>query len=225
MNRTENSELVMAVSALAAAFNREADQATFKAYQWGLDGMSIESIEKACIMAIRTCQYMPTPAELRELGGEASPKSIALLAWESFVGAVRHHGGNASVDFDDRTINAVVRNLGGWQEITLLAGEEFSKWLRHRFLDAYEKLSRVKLGGEMTAPLVGELANSDTESIRIKCLSSQQSVIERPSGEVKRLSESMTLLKVPDERTSDLAAKSKDRQLAELEKLETKVGK
>ena len=179
MNRTESEKFVLAISALAAAFGREADQPTFQAYRWGLDGMPIEAIEKACIMAIRESKFMPTPAELRELGGEVSSKSIGLLAWQSFCQAVRKHGGNYSVDFDDRTINAVVRNLGGWQAITLLEGEEFTKWLRMRFLDAYEKLGRLKLDGEQVAPLIGELDSNNrftkSEPIRIACLSTPKS--------------------------------------------------
>lgn len=187
MTRSEIETFGMAIAALAAAFNREIDQATLQAYRWGTDGMPIEAIEKACAMAIRTCQRIPTPAELRELGGEVSGKSIGLLAWESFCQAVRKHGGNASVDFDDRTINATIRNLGGWQEVTLLGGDEFHKWLRVRFLDAYEKLSRMKLDGEVVAPLIGELDTNNgfgkSEPLRIECLSTpQQQRIEKAAG-------------------------------------------
>ncbi len=190
MNRTEPEKFGMAIAALAAAFNREIDQATLQAYRWGTDGMRIEAIEKACMIAIRTCTRMPTPSELRELGGEISQKSIGLLAWESFCEAVRQHGGNTSVDFDDLTINAVVRNLGGWQEITLLGGDEFHKWLRHRFLDAYEKLSRFNLDDDMAAPLIGEVdannAFGNSEPIRIKCLSAKESQpkIEGPDNSI-----------------------------------------
>ncbi len=191
MDRSESERFGMSIAALAAAFNREIDQATLQAYRWGTDGMTVEAIERACIQAIRESKFMPTPAELRELGGEISQKSIGLLAWESFTQADRKHGSYTSVDFDDRTINAVIRNLGGWLEITLLEGEEYYKWLRHRFIDAYEKLSRLNLSGEIVGPLIGihDISNRSngyeiSKPILIECLST-------PKTEPKQIEESV----------------------------------
>jgi hypothetical protein len=153
--QAKKREVATLVAALAEAFGREASPATHLGYWLGLQDLPIEAIRLAVSSALRRCKFMPSPAELREMAGEGDSKSRAQAAWLELEETVRVVGGYRSVDFEDRTINAAVRSLGGWERICLLSAEEFDKWLRKDFLACYEALDRSGVSEEASAPLVG----------------------------------------------------------------------
>ena len=152
---TDRSELLQHVAALAANFNREADDAMFLAFECGLSDLPVADVKQAIGRAIRECKFMPTVAELRGLAGVMLPADRAILAWDAFVNAVITHGYYASVDFDDRIINATVRSLGGWEACCEKSGDEFDKWLRKDFERVYAAFMRTGVGSEASAPLIG----------------------------------------------------------------------
>ncbi len=155
MNMTDRSELLQQVAALAANFNREADDAMFLAFECGLGDLPLADVQQAIYRAIRECRFMPTVAELRGLAGVMLPADRAILAWDAFVNAVIAHGYCASVDFDDRLINVTVRSLGGWEACCEKSGDEFDKWLRKDFERVYAAFMRTGVGSEASAPLIG----------------------------------------------------------------------
>ena len=152
---TDRSELLQHVAALAANFNREADDAMFLAFECGLSDLPVADVKQAIGRAIRECKFMPTVAELRGLAGVMLPADRAILAWDVFVNAVITHGYYASVDFDDPVINATVRSLGGWEASCEKSGDEFNKWLRKDFERVYAAFMRTGVGSEASAPLIG----------------------------------------------------------------------
>jgi hypothetical protein len=164
MNNTQR--FTAAIGALCEAFNRSPTTATFKAYEWGLDGIAIESIERASKQALRTSKFMPSPSELREMAGELKPQNRAILAWDAFKKALKEHGYYHSVDFDDKVINATIRNLGGWmkcaEEIDSRPLHEFDTWFRKEFERVYVSLFASGVGGESIKYLSGyyELENT-----------------------------------------------------------------
>lgn len=147
--------LAQLTAALCEAFGRVPSEATFLAYRVGLEDLQSESLEFACVKAMRTCRFMPTPAELRELAGVVSGKDRAVLAWEVVlrnlcIGPYRH------VDFDDGLINATIRNLGGWNTfLSRFSDAESEKWLRKEFCDTYAALHRTGVDGECCRALAG----------------------------------------------------------------------
>lgn len=143
------------VAGLCEAFTRQASVVTFRAYQVGLDGLTAEQIGKAVAIALRSCKFMPSPAELRELAGEMKSEDRAVQAWIVFEKAVCTIGYVRGVDFDDPVVNATVRALGGWDRCCQQEGDEFDVFLRKRFLDTYASLSRSGVGEEQAAPLEG----------------------------------------------------------------------
>lgn len=143
------------VTLLAEAFGRKATKATFAAYEHGLGGLDLPAIDRAVKTALRTCKFMPSPAELRELAGEIRIEDRAIHAWMAFEKAVCTIGHVRGVDFDDAVINATVRSLGGWDRCCQLEGNEFDVFLRKRFIDAYVALTRSGVGDEQGAALEG----------------------------------------------------------------------
>lgn len=145
-NQEVIERITLVVSALASAFNREADEALFLAYTMGLSDLSVASINKAATRAMRECKFMPTPAELRELSGELKLTDRAEIAWACFDRAVTQHGGYRSVCFDDPAINATIQNLDGWTACCEMPAHEFDSFLRPKFLKAYEAHCRAGRG-------------------------------------------------------------------------------
>jgi len=145
----------VAVGVLAEAFGRKVSEKTLQAYEWGLDGLTVQQIQRAAARAIRECKFFPVPAELRELAGEGNAESRALTAWEEFSRAVTRIGAYRNPDFSNSTINATVRSLGGWEYVCSLTIEEFDKWLRKDFLKTYEAYDRRGVSEESGLPLIG----------------------------------------------------------------------
>jgi hypothetical protein len=156
--------IAAAVALLAEAFGRQATDVTFRAYIAGLEGLSVEQIEIGVNRALRTCKFMPTPAELREMSGELKGGDRAVKAWIVFEKAVTRIGSYKTVSFDDVVINAVVRSLGGWVHCCTMPTKEFDTFLRKKFTDAYEALYRAGVGEEEAAPLQGTF---DRENCRL----------------------------------------------------------
>jgi hypothetical protein len=128
------------------------------AYSLGLDGLSIEQIGTATQRALRTCRFMPSPAELRELAGELKHEQRAALVWLAFTKALSEHGYYHTVLFDDPALTATIRSLGGWEQMTLIEEQEgprFDTVFRDRFLKAYVALASSGVSQEQAAPLVG----------------------------------------------------------------------
>lgn len=140
----KNPRVVNAVAMLCEAFNRKPTDATFAAYEIGLNGISEDGVERAAAVALQRCKFMPTPAELRELAGTGggSFEAMAERAWQQFTEAVRCLGPDKSVNFQDGVINAVIRHHGGWQRVCDLPRDEFDKWLRKDFIATYVRLCR-----------------------------------------------------------------------------------
>lgn len=128
------------MQAMCATYRQQPSPALFEGYWLGLSGMSLGDFERAVRRALSGSKFMPAPAELRELGGELSTSARAVHAWNAVKGAIRSMGAYGSPDFDDKAINATIRNLGGWQRVCGLESEELEKWTRKEFEKVYATL-------------------------------------------------------------------------------------
>lgn len=144
------------ITVLASTYGRQASPALLEGYLVGLAGLELQEVEQAIGMALRTCKFMPSPAELRELAGEMRPDDAAVLAWEIACEAVSQYGWYRSVRFEDPAITATIRSLGGWQKFCERCGGEEEKWLRKEFLAIYASYRRVGVSPEAALPLAGE---------------------------------------------------------------------
>ncbi len=140
---------------LFEAFRATASEVTFKAYLAALNDLQPETVECAVFGAIKTCKYCPTAGELRELCGQTGLADRPSVAWEAVLKAIPL-GGWKTIQFDDPTTNAVIRNLGGWPTfLEEFRDAEGERWARKRFIDTYRSLMRTRLSDEAYAPLPG----------------------------------------------------------------------
>ena len=148
--------IVELVAGLCEAFGRAPSEATFMAYEIGMEGMPMSAIEAGVRRAIRESRFMPSPSEIRELAGEVSAQDRATIAWDCVLKSL-HLGPYKHVSFnDDRVINATIRNLGGWPTfLSRFTDAESEKWVRKEFLDTYKSLWRAQVNGEICLPLPG----------------------------------------------------------------------
>lgn len=144
-----------AVTALAEVFNRQLSAPAIGAYVRAIEGLPDEQLRAALDNAAKTLRFMPAPAELREMAGVLSDKDRAIQAWDEVLRAVPM-GPYRHIDFEDGTINATIRNLGGWPNFLMgFDTAENEGWTRQRFVKAYESLAKGRLTGDVVLPLPG----------------------------------------------------------------------
>jgi hypothetical protein len=137
-------------------FDKEATEGILLAYVAGLSDLSCEQIVHAVEQSIKTLDSMPKVATLRRLAGLGSPSSRAIEAWGDVLKALPL-GSWRSVCFDDRIINAVIRNMGGWPSfVSKFRDEATENWARLNFIKCYESFASHGVNGEAMKPLAGE---------------------------------------------------------------------
>ena len=77
MTAAERKRFVTAIRVLAKTYAFPLDDEVLLAYRQGLDGMTIEDIETAARLALRSSKWMPKPAELRELAERPARRTAA----------------------------------------------------------------------------------------------------------------------------------------------------
>lgn len=154
--QSHNSEdFGVAVGALAATFGVEATKPLILGYWMGLSDLELSDVQRAVSRAMRECQFMPRPIELRRLAGQDTPEAAAMIAWGDVERAIGL-GPYKHVDFTDKLVNAVIRNMGGWPSfLGRLSDAESEKWARIEFLKCYGVFAQRGVDGESCEPLPG----------------------------------------------------------------------
>lgn len=138
---TRREKFGTALAVIAAAFNREMIDAGIEGYWIALQCLTDEELAVATKRSLAECKFMPAPAELLTLAGRGhSIDADAAEAWEAVRRAVDEHDYTASVDFGP-LVNAVVRNLGGWDRLCRLDLEALNVWARKEFERIYAAFS------------------------------------------------------------------------------------
>jgi len=148
--------LIKCLGLMGTALNRPLDVGMETAFTLVCGHLTEEQLKAATINCLKTCKFFPSPSEFLENAGEVPAAARAEMAWLAFDAAFKRYGIYKSLDFEDRTINAVVRSLGGLEEIAELPGDEYQRFLRARFLKSYMDLIKTgHAGSEYTGALVG----------------------------------------------------------------------
>jgi len=138
-----NERFTSLVAALASAFRQVADEPMFMAYWFALEDVGIDSIQDAVKRSIRDCKYMPTASELRGMSTNEVPVDHhARMAWEDVRAGMMIAGPYNSVNFDDKIINATIRNMGGWIRLCEIEDDKEMTFERHRFEKTYASILR-----------------------------------------------------------------------------------
>jgi hypothetical protein len=110
--------------------------------------------------ALAGSKFMPSPSELLAFARPPrNPAADAVKAWQAVRAAIdRYDYLVASIDFGP-LVNAVVRNLGGWDTLCRATLPELDNpgWLRKRFEEVYKALQSSDPQTLHGAPLVGKL--------------------------------------------------------------------
>ncbi|MES1164170.1 MAG: hypothetical protein ABUR63_00315 [Verrucomicrobiota bacterium] len=142
---------------LSETFRQPLTEAAIEGYIEALEDLDQAVINMARKRALRECRFMPTPMELRELAGISGPRVLTRKiadAWEAVVAAMRQHDYTTSVDFGP-LVNAVIRNLGGWQAACAWTTTEIETWKRKEFERVYEAFAAGDQSTLRGEPLVG----------------------------------------------------------------------
>jgi hypothetical protein len=132
-----------------------------------LSDLTVEQLRNAVTVAIRQGDDWPTISKLRKYSGaDGIPaKDRPLVAWYAVINALAKLEAHHSPCFDDPVVNAVLRQLGGWPELTNTPANEMN-WLQKDFCAAYIALSGVALRDEQISRLPGVPGMSRREKDR-----------------------------------------------------------
>lgn len=187
MDNDDKAAFAVCIGAMMETFGVEATKPILHGYWLGLEDLTLDQVKLAVSNAIRSRKTVPKPVELRELAGiMTDPNAIAQLAFTAAMDAISAYGPYKSVSFQDRTINAVIRSMGGWPNFCArFADAESEKWVRIEFIRGYTNYANRPVSDEATAPLVGisEVTNNKPSTPKlIGCDWSKSTTVLLPSS-------------------------------------------
>jgi hypothetical protein len=155
MGDDDKAPFSVVIGAMCETFGQQATKPILHGYWLGLQDLRLEDVQRAVSVAIRSATSLPKPVELRRFAGEQTGEQKALAAWGDVLRAVAI-GPYKHVDFQDKLVNAAVRNLGGWPTFCgRFTDEESEKWARLEFIKAYQAFAAGGVDGEVCLPLPG----------------------------------------------------------------------
>ncbi len=164
MDERDRKRFALTIGVLGETFGRIVTKVTIRAYEIGLEGLPIESVDAAVHRAIAECKFMPVPADLRALAGELSVADRSVISWKAVLNAMLAHDFYHSVDFDDPAVNAAIRSMGGWMRLSERYDSEQEQWLFKEFDRAYQVYCRRGVTAVEGAPLGGYFERVNQQS-------------------------------------------------------------
>lgn len=156
MTEADRVEFVTLLRGLAETLSKTLTGGQIVGYWEALKDLPIADLRIGFGRALKTAgQFLPVPAEIRAMSGEIPISSRAALAWEAVKRAVHEITAYGSVQFDDPTTNAAVRNLGGWVDLCSSDADEFNTWRRKEFERVYAVLAAGHITEDQARPLLG----------------------------------------------------------------------
>lgn len=87
--------------------------------------------------------------------------------WHQLVDLARKRGAYASLDFEDTTVNVVVRRMGGWPHLcAILRPWHYAGRLRDRFRRLYREALHHSPSAEEKSPVPGLHAQNNGHGLR-----------------------------------------------------------
>lgn len=166
------------VIALAETFGRELSTPAQVMIIEGLMDVPLDALRRAVGQAIRSCKFMPSVAELREMadapGTKAAEQGQSHLAWETSCAWLQKwawklrspESGRIAEShervppLEQRSLSAI-RRLGGMTRMYLALGDpDQLQWVRKDFLQEYELAGQVEAAAQLSAADVKSLPAS-----------------------------------------------------------------
>lgn len=168
------------------AFGRNRNANAVKGWARAMSGLSWDQIEYGFQRAMQDCEQLPAPAVVRKFALGSSPDQAA-RAWEVACKAVSAVGYVKGVNFQDQTINAAIRAMGGWSKFCRSFDKGKEGFLRRDFLEAYQAWV-AKTDNDNGRPLKGDGEHARIANVGCKAYSYPniaEAVTERPRLENK----------------------------------------
>ena len=137
MNAEDKPKLFRMLRVLGGTFRAELHESVYDAYFVALRPLSWEQVQAAGVLALERCEFMPTPARIRDFA-VGSVDSRAAAAWVGLLDAMRRHGAYESVRLDDAPAHAAVAAMGGW--VAICRHADLHTFGRRDFLRLYRDL-------------------------------------------------------------------------------------
>jgi hypothetical protein len=141
---TNREAFVTALAVLGATFDRKLSAPAVEGYWLALSDLTEDDFKAAMKRALIECKFMPSPGELLAFAGKKKDPGVdSVLAWQAVRKAIdKYDYLVATIDFGP-LVNAVIRNLGGWNTLCRATLPELDNpgWLRKRFDEIYRTLS------------------------------------------------------------------------------------
>jgi hypothetical protein len=189
MKKTDKTEFLVALSSVAELFGKTLTDATIELWWSVLKDLPLEDIKSGFSRHLRDAErgrFMPAPADII---GKTVAKRTALVAWAEVEEHMRLVGAYRSVEFADGTINAVIKDMGGWPWLCRQNLDE--PWTQREFERRYREYQGY--GRELHERLIGI---SDQENTNSGYLAYVKPAIQiGDGGSMKQLSANMRLIK------------------------------
>lgn len=157
---TNREMFATTLAVLAGTFDKKVSASMIEGYWLVLEDLTEQEFKAATKGALSTCKFMPTPAELLAFARPPrNPNADVIQAWQAVRTAIdKHDYLVATIDFGP-LVNAVIRNLGGWDVMCRATLPELDNpgWLRKRFDEVYRGLSTADPQTLHGSPLEGAL--------------------------------------------------------------------
>lgn len=157
---TKREVFATSLGVLGATFDRKVTPPLIEGHWLVLEHLEEPEIALAMKKALATCKFMPTPSELLAFARPPKDPSVDVVqAWQVVRKAIDKHDYLVkTIDFGP-LVNAVIRNLGGWDTMCRATLPELDNpgWLRKRFDEIYRSLSTADPQTLHGDPLEGAL--------------------------------------------------------------------
>lgn len=118
-------------------------------YYLALSHLTVEQLNGAFISMIRNRVYknFPQVAEIIQYAAHTTEIELddrVVLAKQMLKNAIVRYGSYGSVEFEDKSIHAVIDALDGWQKLCAMSSDELEKFLTFEFGKIYKAYARNK---------------------------------------------------------------------------------
>jgi hypothetical protein len=144
---TKREAFVALMEMLGETFNRPMTAGLLEGYWMALEDVPEADLKIAVQKALAAGKFMPAPSELLAFARPRRAVAVdSALAWQAVRKAIDEYDYLVgSIDFGP-LVNAVIRNLGGWDTMCKATLPELDNpgWLRKRFDEIYRSLATVE---------------------------------------------------------------------------------
>lgn len=155
MQIEDKPRFLEAITALAALFSRELDDAAIALYWEAVRSVPLQEFQAAVAQAAKTCGFFPPPTKLLEFAG-LDPESNARTAWSRVIA----NGMRGEWSVDDPLTRSALAAIGGSWRLRHATANEMEGRIRNEFIEQYRLLAAESRPSMLTD------GTSDSERVR-----------------------------------------------------------